>query len=785
MTHAVIMDLRMLPLARIKPPMPPPEPGDLVRLPLTRHAFVYQRLSTHEQRKRSLWSLEMQEALFEQAKADGYREDQVVVERRDLGISGTKGKAERPGLAVMIEAIEADAVEAVYVVHISRISRDQTLIGGLEFGELCKQHGVLIVMPTLRLNLRDAMHMRLYRQEIERAADEIDLLKLRLGGPKRHKALSGRFDGRSVAPGYLVDHAPTSETYERYMWYPPHAEVVRLIFQAILATGTPTRAARWLRDRGIILPDFGADIPPEDVQRSSLVRHTHPQRCPGGFLITPSLVQSVATNPVYLGWWLVAGRVVHTENHPPIMDEDTFMRTQHVLTDHGRPPTTRGGVTSAAPQLLSGLLWCTQHEVPVRTPAARVKGGGRYLCDDSYTHAQTDHPCTLLDARLLDDPITDVVLRRCQFIDHADAVLAQLDTEYAAVQEDTRRRQRERRRLQQEIDTLQQNLALTRTPEQVAMLFEQIERRQQCLAAVSDTGTVPGRRALSATQVATVRAFLADLRTGWEGQPAALRHEFVRLILDRVRVHTQHESIEATIVWRSGVEQHLWIERPLPQRGGKERWTEADHAWLRESYASSTRQALEARFPHRSYQAIRRQAETLGLKRPQHGLPKPKGTSWSAKECAVLQAYAASELSVAELSTQLPGRSWDAMVSQGRLLDLRFRRKAVYYRLLDDTREIIDRADSPQTAGTAPPRRRVGTPVVHPESARMVYLRHVPRQWHLAALINPTAAMVWCGARNGHVVTTAVRSPVRSATRGMRVVSRASATRIAGRMVVR
>jgi hypothetical protein len=153
----------------------------------------------------------------------------------------------------------------------------------------------------------------------------------------------------------------------------------------------------------------------------------------------------------------------------------------------------------------------------------------------------------------------------------------------------------------------------------------------------------------------------------------------------------------------------------LPQRGGKERWTEADHAWLRESYASSTRQALQARFPHRSYQAIRRQAETLGLKRPQHGLPKPKGTSWSAEECAVLQAYAAGTLSVAELSGQLPGRSWDAIASQGRVLGLRLRRQAVYYRLVEDTREIIDREDSSRGAGAAPPGRGVETPAVHRE----------------------------------------------------------------------
>jgi DNA invertase Pin-like site-specific DNA recombinase len=212
MSQELLRDPRMTQLERIKPTVAPPEPGDLVRLPLGRKAFVYQRLSTHEQRKKSLWSLEMQDALREQAKEDGYRDDQIIVECRDLGISRTKGKEARPGLAALIQAIEADEVEAVYVVHISRISRDQTLSDGLEFGERCKQHRVLIVMPTMRLNLRDSMHMRLYRQEIERAADEIELLKLRLGGPKRHKALTGRFDGRSVAPGYLVDHHAQRET---------------------------------------------------------------------------------------------------------------------------------------------------------------------------------------------------------------------------------------------------------------------------------------------------------------------------------------------------------------------------------------------------------------------------------------------------------------------------------------------------------------------------------------------------------------------------------------------
>src|SRR5687768_16352860 len=105
----------------------------------------------------------------------------------------------------MIDAIEAGTVEGIYTVHINRLTRDQSLINGMVLGQLFKRHNVILCLPTMRLNLNDPMHMRMYRQEVERSADEIELLKARLGGPKRAKALSGRWDGRGVPLGYVVD----------------------------------------------------------------------------------------------------------------------------------------------------------------------------------------------------------------------------------------------------------------------------------------------------------------------------------------------------------------------------------------------------------------------------------------------------------------------------------------------------------------------------------------------------------------------------------------------------
>jgi hypothetical protein len=86
------------------------------------------------------------------------------------------------------------------------------------------------------------------------------------------------------------------------------------------------------------------------------------------------------------------------------------------------------------------------------------------------------------------------------------------------------------------------------------MIFEQIDRRTERLQELADTSPEAGRRVLSAAQIATVKAFLADLRTGWDHQPPGLRHEFVRLILDRVVINADREHVEATITWQTGAQ---------------------------------------------------------------------------------------------------------------------------------------------------------------------------------------------------------------------------------------
>jgi hypothetical protein len=87
-------------------------------------------------------------------------------------------------------------------------------------------------------------------------------------------------------------------------------------------------------------------------------------------------------------------------------------------------------------------------------------------------------------------------------------------------------------------------------------------------------------------------------------------------------------------------------------------------------------------------------AEDLGLPRPQRGRPKPRGALWSEADKAVLHAYARGTISDAELCTQLPGRSWDAIDKQCQVLGLTKGKKPVYYHVISDTLEMIAEGNS-------------------------------------------------------------------------------------------
>lgn len=652
-----------------------PNWAGLVELANEGIAFVYQRLSSHEQVKRHIYSRKAQDALVDLAKDDGYDEDQITVEDRDLGISGTKGQEDRPGLAHLIQQVEAGLVESVYVVHISRLYRDQTLINALSLGELFKENDVIIVTPQMRLNLRDRMHMRLYRMEVERAADELELMQSRLGGARALKGKQGYYTGRSIPPGFVLDVEKTivvdgrvvdNPNYHKYIVNEPHAEIVRWIFRAAMIPGiTVTEIVRRAEAEGIAFSPF-----PEELSefRGNLKAFARSKKNPdGSWPLTVRRVRSILRNPAYIGWWIWGGEVVSTDNHPAIVDEETFWAAQTLFGERRVRPRKEH-----PPLPLAGLLYCGEHDVPRRMiyshGSARSGNIASYQCrnDLGSTHC-------VIKAEYLDGPVSEAVISQCAYPELADQVLNRLTQEYEETKAHAETFRREHARLAREIENLEHNFASAKlTPGRAARLEAQIQERLDRIRELANLqGTEMGKLvgpAITQNEVELVKRFLANLKVGWEAQPPELKNAFLQLVLERVIVVHSPSLIQVRLVWRTGLEQELVVHRPYfePRRP----WKEEEISLLETHFETMPWDQLMDLFPKRTWRQIRRKGRNLGLKRERaevHSANCP----YEPWEDEIIDRYRRGEFPIREALRRLGRRTEDSVRSRLKKLGLK------------------------------------------------------------------------------------------------------------------
>lgn len=620
-------------------------------------AFIYQRLSTHEQVKRSIYSIKAQDALVDLANEDGYSEEQIHVEKRDLGVSGTKGREQREGLAYLIDCIERGIVESIYVVHISRLFRDQTLIDALAFGELCKTHKIIIVTPQMRLNLRDRMHMRLYRMEVERAADELELMQSRLGSARNLKGRQGYYCGQSLPTGYVLDlqekirvdgKVMKNENYQKMQPYEPHAQVVRQIFHLARKGMTPTQIARHCKREGIVL----SALPPELRVGANVRTFLQLQKnADGSWPVTTSRVISILKNPAYIGWRIWQGEVVTTNGHPPIVDEEIFWAVQDKFgTRRPRPKKDR------PPLPLAGILYCGHHDVPRQMCYSRSQQHppGSYQCKSVYVGGF----CCQITARLLETATCEAVISQCCCSELTDQVLDQLTSEYKQAKEQAAAYKRELQRLEREVENLEHNFTLRLSPERAAWIETEIQERLDRITELSSPENHPiGRMVgpkVTDEDVALVKTFLANLSTGWDAQPDELKSAFLNLVLERVVIYPDKRTIRAEITWRTGLVQEILIRRRVYKRG----WTEAEESLLREHFESSPIPELLEMFPGRTWMAIYQYGRNeLGMSRSHMrggaGRQKKEMRRWTEEEDAILREYYDGNITWAELTSRI------------------------------------------------------------------------------------------------------------------------------------
>lgn len=127
----------------------------------------------------------------------------IVEEYSDLGVSGTKELAGRPGLARLIDRLESNGVRTVIVERADRLARD-LMVQEVILGQFAKIGARIVTADGVDLTSSDDPTRRLIRQVLGAVAEfEKNVLVLKLRAARERKRARGeRVEG--VKPyGYL------------------------------------------------------------------------------------------------------------------------------------------------------------------------------------------------------------------------------------------------------------------------------------------------------------------------------------------------------------------------------------------------------------------------------------------------------------------------------------------------------------------------------------------------------------------------------------------------------
>ncbi len=663
-----------------------PSEEDLRRIPLDRPGRVFGRLSDPKQVQESLQSMAELAALVRLARQDGFQtilspeeverrlealkrrdpdalhywvDGQLVVDLRDLGISGRLGPEKRPALAeFMGDLSRGEAPQVTGTIYlsaegVSRLSRDQDRIVGPQLLKLMKQANCRVRTPYAIFNPRIEADWKELREGFEDAAKESRHLQEKHFGPKKkEKARKGEHVGNQVPPGFIIEikgyKSDGSYIFGKWLPYPPHAELdVKILQEYVRCNGSKYKAGQALR--GTFFPPF-----PEKMKymetRSSLRNCLMTKE---GYIITPEVIDGLARQVALIGIWKWADIVIEN-NHFAIVPLDLFGEAYELANRHGGKP--RGRAAYYEPLDWDSLLWCLKHE-----PPRHISGhgsDGTWVCDRDY-HNGTGPICLKINHRIISEPLTREFLKCLNLSSHASAVFDEIQTRVTATDEEHAKRKHEEARLENRLANLEDYLGSSDDPELEESYRRQIKKVKADLRVLQQK---PLSSPVTVADTNRVRNFLENLQSEWQKLSPSLRNRLLKLLVDRVEIVHDGGHIQATIIWKIGFKQKINIEWFVGNSRRDRCWTGEQDSLLQMLWPASTREVLLAAFSNRGWRGITSRAERIGLMRQARHYP-PHWKPWTAEDDARLAELYVTETPAEVIATEL-GRSIQAVVTR-------------------------------------------------------------------------------------------------------------------------
>ena len=310
-------------------------------------AFVqpYPRVSTPEQKKNM--SAEMQQdKRF--CLLCGWPDDLIIMDTRDLGISGRLRMEERAAFADMITRI-ADPdprrrVRTIVAANVSRLFRDRWGKEYSRFMEICYTYGVKVVIANKTrsgiehiYDFSKSSDVELFRRKCEEAWAYIENQIDMMNAFKDEVGYAGRWAGWTFPTGFLADLRETingeeNPNYRKYVPYPAWAErVARLQERYRELGGNVSELYRELERTGFLFPPLDDSVPKEIRGKIAISEvYENPdapkeKRIIKGYRIASMHgLRCILSNPANIGHFVYKGIILYN-NHPSIVEYMDFI----------------------------------------------------------------------------------------------------------------------------------------------------------------------------------------------------------------------------------------------------------------------------------------------------------------------------------------------------------------------------------------------------------------------------------------------------------------------------
>lgn len=664
----------------------------------------------------------------EQLKCTGYIE--IIADNE--GISGTRDIHEHAGLTRVLRLVEGQEllngqrIGWIGVIHINRLTRDRWLVTPGTIMKECYEHNVWVATLRMNFNFQDEYCRRVFMIEAEESARHLEWMKLVLGGGKLTASSNGYYDGRWIAPGYIVDRS--DEKRKKYIPYEPHAEIVQWLFRRFFELdGNFPQLCREVAEKPYLFPAFESWVDPKTTSKFSGNRkekrgsriNEGPHK--GCYRVTSHGLKSILTNPVYIGWWLPIGGGVVENNHPAIVDEALFIYAHKRLSIHD----------------LTGA-----RQKPERVNR-RGEGKGilkKVLYDDEdhlmYVHFGQDDKVRFRYRSLVPDGITAPTYRYSVEVAEYDQIFLEKLFERIQVLA----------RLDDWQDKLQERLAGKRRKqeEKKNLLRKQIDRATRQRAEIMETLTdpdIPKSKQMKieyANQAAglegkihqweielaapeaegedeeitlyQIHSILPDIKKEWNALSFDVRLRFVGALVRKIVLTPVAPSwMKLEVYWKSAIGNFVDVGYIRKFQANGSKWTGEEDAIIKDLYPTADGAEILKRLPGRTWHSILIRASKLKVTRELKNQTNPvvidegriKGRiDWTEQEDAIIREKypLADPLEILEL---LPGRTWNGVIKHAFKLSVLREVRAVQSRVHIETEaQTVDTSNKTGLAWT-------------------------------------------------------------------------------------